>query len=359
MFQRVLAVTLAQVVRSISVVLLPIAFLSLIAWATAGSTNGNTSDPVRAAIWLWLGAHHLAFNLTLSEAAVAGWLTYLPLGALIFPILAIRSGFKRSIERLDNDYQSVALARTLFVTLYAGVTAAIAYFVTTEVVKPVWYLTPLVTIPIATLSVLSAERRKVSSLPIFFASRIIAAFLGFAFLALGVSLLKNLATVKDLTQVLEPGILGGFLLLILNVLYLPNAAVATLGYFAGVGFGIGNGTIISPLSYQVPEIPALPILGALPTGKSPWALIAVLIFIAAGVALTSWTLNQRPEVLWQSFTLVLLAVAFICWAASGSLMTEALSSVGVSIWKVTLAIGVEIAVGIGLARVLPRLDRTR
>jgi hypothetical protein len=356
MFQRVLAVTLAQVVRSISVVLLPIAFLSLIAWATAGSTNGNTSDPVRAAIWFWLGAHHLAFNLTLSEGAAAGWLTYLPLGALIFPILAIRSGFKRSVERLDNDFQSVALARTLFVSCYVVITAAIAYFVTTEAVKPVWYLTPLVTIPIATLSVLSAERRKISSQPIFFASRIIAAFLGFAFLVLGISLLVNLATVKDLTQVLEPGILGGFLLLVLNVLYLPNAAVATLGYFAGVGFGIGNGTIISTLSYQVP---ALPILGALPTGKSPWALIAVLIFIAAGVALTSWTLNQRPEVLWQSFTLVLLAVAFICWAASGSLMTEALSAVGVSIWKVTLAIGVEMAVGIGLARVLPRLDRTR
>ena len=359
MFQRVLAVTLAQVVRSISVVLLPIAFLSLIAWATAGSTNGNTSDPVRAAIWLWLGAHHLAFNLTLSEGAAAGWLTYLPLGALIFPILAIRSGFKRSIERLDNDYQSIALARTLFITLYAVITAAIAYFVTSEAVKPVWYLTPLVTIPIATLCVLSAERRKVSSLPIFFASRIIAAFLGFAFLALGISLLVNLATVKDLTQVLEPGILGGFLLLILNVLYLPNAAVATLGYFAGVGFGIGNGTIISPLSYQVPEIPALPILGALPTGKFHWALIAILIFIAAGVALTSWTLNQRTEVLWQTFTLVLLAIAFICWAASGALMTEALSAVGVSIWKVTLAIGVEMAIGIGLARVLPRLDRTR
>jgi hypothetical protein len=172
-------------------------------------------------------------------------------------------------------------------------------------------------------------------------------------------LLVNLGTVKDLTQVLEPGILGGVLLLILNVLYLPNAAVATIGYFAGVGFGIGNGTIISPLSYQVPEIPALPILGALPTGKSPWALIAVLLFVAAGVALTSWTLNQRPEVLWQTFTLVLLAIAFISWAASGSLMTEALSAVGVSIWKVTLAIGVEMAIGIGLARVLPRLDRAR
>jgi hypothetical protein len=273
--------------------------------------------------------------------------------------LAIRSGFKRSIERLDNDYQSIALARTLFILLYAGITAAIAYFVTTDSVKPVWYLTPLVTIPIVTLSVLSAERRKISSQPIFFATRIIAAFLGFGFLVLGILLLVNLGTVKDLTQVLEPGILGGVLLLILNVLYLPNAAVATIGYFAGVGFGIGNGTIISPLSYQVPEIPALPILGALPTGKSPWALIAVLLFVAAGVALTSWTLNQRPEVLWQSFTLVLLAIALISWAASGSLMTQALSAVGVSIWKVTLAIGVEMAIGIGLARVLPRLDRVR
>ena len=359
MFQRVLAVTLAQVVRSISVVLLPIAFLSLIAWATAGSTNGNTSDPIRAAIWLWLGAHHLAFNLTISQGAAAGWLTYLPLGALIFPVLAIRSGFKRSIERLDNEYQSIALARTLFISLYVLITAAIAFFVTTDSVKPVWYLTPLVTFPIVTLSVLSAERRKISSQPIFFATRIVAAFLGLAFLVLGLSLLVNISTVKDLTQILQPGLLGGLLLLILNILYLPNAAVAAIGYFAGVGFGVGSNTIISPLSYRVPEIPALPILGALPTGKFHWALIAVLIFVVAGVALTSWTLNQRPEVLWQTFTLVLFAIAFMSWAASGSLMTEALSAVGVSIWKVTLAVGVEMAVGIGLARVLPRLDRAR
>lgn len=359
MFQRVLAVTLAQVVRSISVVLLPIAFLSLIAWATAGSTNGNTSDPIRAAIWLWLGAHHLAFNLTISQGAAAGWLTYLPLGALIFPVLAIRSGFKRSIERLDNEYQSIALARTLFISLYVLITAAIAFFVTTDSVKPVWYLTPLVTFPIVTLSVLSAERRKISSQPIFFATRIVAAFLGLAFLVLGLSLLVNISTVKDLTQILQPGLLGGLLLLILNILYLPNAAVAAIGYFAGVGFGVGSDTIISPLSYRVPEIPALPILGALPTGKFHWSLIAVLIFVVAGVALTSWTLNQRPEVLWQTFTLVLFAIAFMSWAASGSLMTEALSAVGVSIWKVTLAVGVEMAVGIGLARVLPRLDRAR
>ena len=359
MFQRVLAVTLAQVVRSISVVLLPIAFLSLIAWATAGSTNGNTSDPIRAAIWLWLGAHHLAFQLTISQGAPTSWLTYLPLGALLLPIWAIRSGFKRCNERLNGDYQSVALARTLFITLYVFITALIAFLVSTDAIKPVWYLTPLVTIPIVTLSVLSAEQRNITSQAIFFATRIIASFFGLAFLILGISLLANLATVKNLTQVLQPGILGGLLLLIINLLYLPNAAVATIGYFAGVGFAIGNGTIISPLTYRVPEIPALPILGALPTGKFHWALIAVVLFVAAGVALTSWTLNQRPEVLWQSFGLVLITIAVISWAASGSLMTAALSAVGVSIWKVTLAIALEMVLGIGISRLLPRLDRAR
>lgn len=359
MFQRVLAVTLVQVVRSISLVLLPLAFIALIAWATAGSANGNTSDPIRAAIWLWLAAHHLAFQLTISQGAESAWLTYLPLGALIFPVLAIRSGFKRSIEKLEDSYPSLAMVRTLFVTLYVVATAMIAFFVTTSAVRPIWYLTPLITVPIVTISVFSAESRKIASLPIFFASRILAVFLGISFLTLGISILINISVVRNLTQVLEPGFLGGLLLLILNLLYLPNAAVAAIGYFAGPGFAIGNSTIISPLSYNVPEIPALPLLGALPSGAITFALASTLIFVAAGVVLTSWTLNQRPEVLWQSFALLLISIAFISWAASGSLMTTALSAVGVSIWKVTLAIGVEILIGIGLARVLPRLDRAR
>jgi hypothetical protein len=359
MFQRVLALTLVQVLRSISLVLLPLAFISLIAWATAGSTNGNTSDPIRAAIWLWLAAHHVAFQLSISQDAQITWLTYLPLGALLFPVLAIRSGFKRCIERLEGDNQSIALGRSLFLLLYVLITSAIAYLVSTSAVRPVWYLTPLITIPVVALSVLSAEKRKISSLPIFFTSRILAVFFGLSFLALGISLLLNISVVKNLTQVLEPGFLGGLILLLLNLMYLPNAAVATIGYFAGPGFAIGKDTIISPLLYKVPEIPALPLLGALPTGKLVLALVGIIIFIGAGIALTTWTLNQSSAVLWQSFTLTLFSVAFICWAASGSLMTSALSAVGVSIWKVTLAIGIELLIGIGLARLLPQVLRSK
>ena len=57
MFQRVLWVSLSQVLRSIALVLLPISFLTLIAWATAGSITGNTSDPIRAAMWVLITSH--------------------------------------------------------------------------------------------------------------------------------------------------------------------------------------------------------------------------------------------------------------------------------------------------------------
>ncbi len=72
MVQRVLAVTFAQALRSAGILLLPLAFITLIAWATAGSTTGTTSDPIRAALWIWLGAHHVHFDLSLSPTGVAG-----------------------------------------------------------------------------------------------------------------------------------------------------------------------------------------------------------------------------------------------------------------------------------------------
>lgn len=81
---------------------LPLAFLSLIGWATAGSATGQTSDPIKAAVWLWLSAHHIPFNVTPQSGAGTGLLTYLPIGAMLFPFLAIRVGFRRSIEKFNQ-----------------------------------------------------------------------------------------------------------------------------------------------------------------------------------------------------------------------------------------------------------------
>ena len=111
MLQRVLAVSFAQVLRSVFVILLPLAFISLIAWATAGSATGNTSDPMRAALWLWLGAHHIPFNLS---GTTIGYLSFLPIGAMLIPFFALRVGFTKALSKLHGDFHNINSVRSIF-----------------------------------------------------------------------------------------------------------------------------------------------------------------------------------------------------------------------------------------------------
>ena len=76
MNQRVLSVSLSHVIRTIATLLLPIAFLSLIAWATAGSASGSTTDPIRGATWIWMGLHHVPFQLAFPPANIPGYLRW-------------------------------------------------------------------------------------------------------------------------------------------------------------------------------------------------------------------------------------------------------------------------------------------
>ena len=55
---------------------------------------------------------------------------------------------------------------------------------------------------------------------------------------------------------------------------------------------------------------------------------------------------------------VLLA-AFVGYSGSGALITDAMSAVGVSPWKFTLAIAAELGLGVVLALFAPRLLNRR
>ena len=357
MFQRVLWVSLTQALRSVALLLLPTAFISLLAWATAGSSNGNTSDPIRAAMWIWLAAHHVPFNVVLPPAGQSGLFSYLPLGALFFPFLAARSGFTRVMDHIDIVERSLRLSRTFFTLFYALIATLMAWGSSTAAVSPILYWVPLITVPgiwIATGSVrLRVRRKKIASIQI--ATRLIALGLGISSIVLGFALFFHLKTIENLTLVLQPGWLGGVLFLLLNILYLPNAVVATLSYLAGPGFAIGADTLISPWSYNISEIPALPILGALPTGRHPMVLISIVVFLFAGAVLYTWTIAHDSRVIMQSYLAILAGIALISFLSSGALLTKAMGAVGVSPWQLTCAIGVELGVGALLALFLPRL----
>jgi hypothetical protein len=355
MFGRVLGTTMAQVARSIAFVLLPISFVSLIAWATAGSSTGNTGDPLRAALWLWLAAHQVPFSIALPPANIAGYLSYLPLGAIVLPIFAIRSGVTRAIDRLDYDTSVLPLARTLFALQYTLVATLLSYFSSTNVVKPVWYLTPLFVLLLTLTTSAKVGRRLTFAKAALYSSRAIALLLGISSIILGISIFINLHTVRTLTTVLEPGIVGGVLLLILNILYIPNAVIATLGYFSGTGFAFGSATLIAPWSFHLNSIPAFPLLGALPTGKSLLSLFGIVVVILTGALLASWTIDLNTKILVQSLLICAIISAVVGYTGSGALLTDALSEVGVSPWKFTLSLTAELSMGAFLALYLPRL----
>ena len=359
MITRVLGAALPQVLRSIAWLLLPTSFIALLAWATAGSATGNTGDPLRAALWIWIGVHSIPFDLSLPPSGLAGHLSYLPLGALIFPVLAIRNGVARTIERLDNDSSLVGIARAVFAVSYTLFALAASFFSKTESIRPVWYFAIIYVLPFTLLCAATVGRRVALGQGFLFGSRIMALLLGASSIVFGILLLVNISMVKNLTTVLQPGIFGGFLLLLLNILYIPNAVVATLAYFSGVGFAVGSGTLVSPTSFRLNKIPAMPLLGALPENKSLISLIGVVVIVAVGALLVTWTISLNQKVLIQSLIVSVLLAAFVGYSASGALITDAMSAVGVSTWKFTLAIAVQLGLGAVLAIYLPRLIKRR
>ncbi len=359
MLTRVLGAALPQVLRSVAWLLLPTSFIALLAWATAGSATGNTGDPLRAALWIWIGAHSIPFDLSLPPSGLAGHLSYLPLGALIFPVLAIRSGVARTIERLDNDSSLVGPARAAFAVGYTMFALAASFFSKTDSIRPVWYFAIIYVLPFTLLCAATVGRRVALGQGFLYGSRIIALLLGLSSIVFGILLLVNISMVKNLTTVLQPGIFGGFLLLLLNILYIPNAIVSTLAYFSGAGFAVGSGTLVSPTSFRLNKIPAMPLLGALPENKSLISLIGILVIVAAGALLVTWTISLDQKVLVQSLIVAVLLAAFVGYSGSGALITDAMSAVGVSTWKFTLAIAAQLGLGAALAIYVPRLINRR
>lgn len=354
MVQRVLSVTFTHVLRTLAVLLLPLSFISLIAWATAGSATGNTSDPIRAALWLWIGAHHIPFSLTMSGGA-PGYLSYLPVGAVIIPFLALRSGFYRAINKLHMDYHSIDSVRIIFAAIYTSFLTLFAFLSKSAGVYPKWYFAPIFGFVIAYAAAFSASTGTRISQGLILATQTVALALGVSFIYLGVLMLTHVKTVNSLTTVLQPGIFGGVLLFLLCIFYLPNAAIALLSYFLGTGFAVGTDTHISPFTRTIDQIPAFPLMGVIPESTSKISTIAIALFVGLGVLLAIRSLTAGNKVLLQASFLSILIVALLSYLASGSLITEAMGSVGVSIWKMTLAFAVEVGVGAGIVVLLPAI----
>ena len=323
MVRRILSVSLLQAARSVALTLFPASFISLFAWATAGSATGNTSDPIRASVWIWLAAHQVPFHLAM------GKLSILPLGAIIFPIWAIRKSF----PKVAAAHTKVEGARFFFALAYALMAMALAYLSKSGSTYPLWYYAPLYAFVIsylATYNFKSDEARHIR-----FAFHVLLMIWGAASLVVMGSMIAHWKVLVDLDTVIGPGLIGGVLFLLVQALYLPNAALFALSYFFGSGFHLGAGTLISPTHFTLHEIPALPVLSALPTGRHPALAFAALALFAVALAALLPVLREfhgfkaRTFYFLRTAIALLLILALLAFLATGELLTSAMNPVGI------------------------------
>jgi hypothetical protein len=350
--QRVLSVSLSHAIRGAAFVLLPFAFISLVAWSTAGSATGTTTDPIRGAIWIWLGAHHIPFSLALPPSGIAGYFSYLPWGAMALPFFAVRTTFNRALDRLQGDYHDINGVRSTYSIAYTVIVTGLAYLAASPSVTPQWYLAPLFALLVSFSATLTCGQRLPASKALVMASRLLAIVIGVGLLAIGALIFLNFAQVKLLTTALQPGIFGGVLLLFLNIVYLPNAAIALASYVAGSGFAAGAGTLIAPWWHHMDQLPVFPLLGTIPLHRHPLLIVTAVFFVGVGVLLAYWTLNSGIDFLLQTLIFFIVGLVLLAYLSSGSLMTDEMGAFGVSVWKFGLAAGLEVITGVLLTTFL-------
>ncbi len=344
--QRVLSVSLSHAIRGAAFVLLPFAFVALIAWATAGSATGTTTDPIRAALWIWLGSHHIPFSLALPPSGLEGYFSYLPWGAIALPFLAVRSTFNRAIDRLKGDFHDINGVRSAYSLFYTVIVTALAYLAASPAVTPKWYLAPIFALFISFSATLTCGQRLPASRAVVMASRLLAILVGVSMVVVSILIFVNFSQIKLLTTALQPGIFGGVLLLFLNILYLPNAAIAAASYAAGSGFAAGAGTLISPWWHHMDQLPVFPLLGIIPLHRHPLAIAAALLFVGLGALLAYWTMSNGIEFLAQTLIFFITGLILLAYLSSGSLMTDEMGAFGVSIWKFGLTATFEVLIGV-------------
>jgi hypothetical protein len=349
MIGRALGVSLRQALRSAALTFFPLTFISLFAWATAGSTSGNTTDPIRASAWLWLGAHLIPFSLS------TGKLSILPLLAVLLPIFALR----RSFPKVEEGFAKLNGARLFFALWYSLIALAMALASSNHNVKANIYLAPVFAFVIAIASTLKFRVQKFRHFS--FAVYCFCILMGVGALVFALSLAAHWSVLKSIGIVIAPGLLGGFLFLAIQLLYLPNIAVMTVSYLMGSGFSFGAHSKITADTFTLNQIPAIPIVSGLPTGRHPilsYGIIAmVIVFILYFIEVIrseSGFRARQVRGIGDAFRF-LLFLALLSYLSGGELLTPALNPVGVPLLKFISYIGSALAASALVVLYLPDL----
>jgi hypothetical protein len=152
-----------------------------------------------------------------------------------------------------------------------------------------------------------------------------------------IALALGFSTAIDMQRALDAGPVGGLVLLLIGIGYLPMMLTWTLAYSAGSSVTIGTGSVISPfVSNPVPtELPPFPLLAALPSSSSTAQWFLPVLIVGAGALVGLWISRRivlpaikRAGVATAASGIAAVAVLLAAVISNGSVGVERLRDLG-------------------------------
>ncbi|WP_433166101.1 cell division protein PerM [Kribbella sp. CA-247076] len=272
--------------------LLTCAAVAVIGWLAA--TFGGAAGAIRAGASAWLVAHKA--GVTLGSGAI----TIAPLGLTLFLAWCLYRGGKSAARTsaADRTKDLIVLAGT-FALVY-GLGALIIALLTADgalkVSPPAAFFgaasLAFVAGSIGVLIESGAAEDIVDATPAGLRDAVPAAgaavltVIAIASLLYGVLLAIRFSRVTAMLELLDAGVVGSVVLFAICLMLVPNMVMYVVSFLAGPGFQLGVGTTVAPTGVDVGNLPALPLLAAVPAdGATPTYLLVLtaVVPLAAGV----------------------------------------------------------------------------
>ena len=352
-----------------------ITVLVLASWIAAPHAGLGLAAVLRASAGLWLVGQHVGFTFH-----GVGRIGLLPLGLVLVPgVLLWRAGSwvvrVGQVGRLRHvGYAAVALAAPYALLAMTLALASRSALESSSVLQSATWglLLALAAGGLGGARALAPWRQLIRLLPerprsmVVGVAGALGTLAGAGALLAGISLAVHLPEAALLERDLAPGAVGTLLLVLLQLCYLPNAVIWAIAFSVGPGFAFGSGTVVAPTGSALAQLPAFPMLAALPPGLHTavpgWIEPTVLAvpYLAGGLgglllvrAAPALTLDAAP--LWGLACGALCGGLLGLFAAvsGGPLGAGRLAAVGPSAWQIggvsALEIGVAAAVTAGAA----------
>ena len=168
-----------------------------------------------------------------------------------------------------------------------------------------------------------------------------ALVIGASAVALSILIIANFASILGIYEGLQGGGGGSLILTAAQLMFMPNFVMWVVSWFIGTGFALGTGSSVSPVGTDLGLVPALPILGAMPTNDLAFGFLGLLVPLLAAF-LAAWFI--RPALLralgtevsfrWISLTVLGIAlvagilIGLLAWGSGGAAGPGRLAEVG-------------------------------